>query len=79
MSTRKIGVLWKPKKESKARLTGVIEFLGEQIHIGIFPNTEKKEPNHPDYSIVRFLNDDKPAQQDDFDQQPPPSQDKLPF
>jgi hypothetical protein len=77
MTTKKIGVLWKPKKESKAKLTGVIDFLGEQIHVGIFPNTEKKEPNHPDYHIVRFLNDERQPQDDGFDQRP--QEDDLPF
>lgn len=78
MSTKQIGALWKPTKQSKALLTGSIDFLGEPINVGIFKNDHKEKENHPDYHIVRLLND-KPAATsgDGFDQRPP--NDDLPF
>jgi uncharacterized protein (DUF736 family) len=76
MSTKQIGALWKPTKKSRALLTGSIDLLGEPINIGIFKNEKKEKENHPDYHIVRLLND-KPAPIDEFNQVPP--QDDLPF
>jgi uncharacterized protein (DUF736 family) len=70
MSTKRIGCLWKAKEGSKAKLTGIIELLGEELPIGIFTNEKKDKPNQPDYNIVRFIQDDKQAEQ--TGQQEPP-------
>jgi uncharacterized protein (DUF736 family) len=76
MSTKQIGALWKPKRDSKAVLTGTIDFLGEPIAVGIFKNENKEKDNYPDYHIVRLINDRR-SSDDGMDQRPP--QDDLPF
>jgi uncharacterized protein (DUF736 family) len=55
MAGRNIGVLWKPKSESKSALNGTIELLGLTIRISVFKNSdEKKKENSPDYKIVSY-------------------------
>lgn len=63
MSSKQIGALWRGKEGSSAVLTGTIDLLGEPIRICIF-NNEKEKETHPDYRIVRFL-DDKPQRQNE--------------
>lgn len=54
MALRQIGGLWKPKKKTKAIMTGEIDLLFTKIKVGVFPNDKKEEEKQPDYRIVVF-------------------------
>jgi hypothetical protein len=54
MANSRIGALWEGKKDSKALLTGTLDFLGEDIRIVVFKNDKKEAGSkQPDYHIVR--------------------------
>lgn len=52
--TRKIGALWRKRKDNKIYLTGQIEVIaGQPIAITILPNDRKAAgTNQPDYNIL---------------------------
>jgi uncharacterized protein (DUF736 family) len=54
MAGRNIGAFWKPKGDSKASLTGTIDFMGVSIRVAMFKNEKKEKENHPDYNIVSY-------------------------
>jgi hypothetical protein len=56
---KRIGVLWKPKEgsKSKAVLSGSIDLLGEEVRVVVLKNDRKEKPSHPDFQIVRVLDD----------------------
>ena len=50
---RKIGSLWKYKKDNKSYLLGNIEVIaGQKILIAVFPNDKKEKEGQPDYNII---------------------------
>ena len=78
---RKIGSFWKAKGDSKCKLSGTIDFLGDNIRVGIMINDKKDNAKAPDYSLVRFLDDEKPADNKatTADNPPPHNDDNCPF
>lgn len=51
--SRKIGSLWKHKKDNLSYLTGTIEVIaGIPIRVCVFKNNKKEKDTQPDYNIV---------------------------
>jgi uncharacterized protein (DUF736 family) len=51
--SKKIGSLWKNKKDNKTYLSGNLEVIaGQVMKILVFPNDKKGNEKAPDYNIV---------------------------
>jgi uncharacterized protein (DUF736 family) len=76
-----IGVAWeKESKDGKKYMSCVLQspFLPDgEIRFAMFPVTEKKSENAPDYNLV--WNKAKPKTQSDDSTPPPPGDDDIPF
>lgn len=76
--SKRIGSLWAPKKkDSKAKLNGVLDVCGIPIRVSMFPNTDdNKKDTSPDYHLVSFGIDQATPQgdtgRDNAPDDPPP-------
>ena len=63
MSLKQVGVLWKnTSKDKKEYFSGKLDLgASGQSRIMIFPNTNKKEDNHPDFRISMATDEPKKA------------------
>jgi hypothetical protein len=59
MARRKIGALWRKQGAQGEFFSGVIELLGEDIPVLVFPTKKAGETasNQPDYEILRARED----------------------
>lgn len=56
---KELGALWKRKGKSGEYMSGVIEINGVVVTIVAFPIKDKKNPNQPDWRIMKSLPKEK--------------------